>query len=596
MNLDKLSKNIENIVNDISLTEFNLEFYRDGLKELQQRLNEGKFHLAVLGQFKRGKSTLVNTLIGYKILPSSVIPLTAIPTYLYYSENMKARVIFDSAKSKPEEFEGDIDSIKSFIEKYVTEENNPKNKYHVLKVELYLPSKILKDGFVIIDTPGIGSTHKHNTEMTLNFLPQCDGALFVTSVDPPITEVEIDFLRRVKEYATKIYFLLNKIDYLDEDELDTSIKFLHKVLNEQVKLDIDINDILPVSAKKALNGVIKDDERLIKESNFDKLQKILEEFLLKEKTEVLQKAIAKKTLEIVDNIIAQLNILINSFKMPVDELEEKIEKLSKEIENILDEKVYMGDMLKGDQSRIEKLLDEETEKLRQKATKEFIKEIEKVFDEADPKEIKEKVQKYLEEEIPPYFEREFGKFSKEFNKKVSSIMQKYEDKANELIEKIREHAMKLMNIEYVPSASKEGLKMRIKPYWVVQRWETTLEQIAKTIVDTILPKGILKKKLFNRFCKNIELLINSNIENLHWSIFQGIKDTFRQFMYQFDLEMERVIESTKGAVEKAFKLKKDQSVKVEGKVKELQDLVEKMKEYRDKIENFINGGKESVSS
>ena len=53
-------------------------------------------------------------------------------------------------------------------------------------------------GQVLIDTPGIGSTFRHNAQATLNFLPQCDAALFLVSADPPITEVEVDFLKEVR--------------------------------------------------------------------------------------------------------------------------------------------------------------------------------------------------------------------------------------------------------------------------------------------------------------------------------------------------------------------------------------------------------------
>jgi GTPase SAR1 family protein len=64
--------------------EDNLSTFKTNLSELSSRLEQGHFNLAVLGQFKRGKSTLLNSLIGYQILPSSVIPLTAIPTFIYY--------------------------------------------------------------------------------------------------------------------------------------------------------------------------------------------------------------------------------------------------------------------------------------------------------------------------------------------------------------------------------------------------------------------------------------------------------------------------------------------------------------------------------
>ena len=74
---------------------------------------------------------------------------------------------------------------------FVTEKGNPKNKLGVAEVQVDLPAPILTGGVVLIDTPGIGSTYRHNTSATLNFLKQCDAALFLVSADPPITEVEL---------------------------------------------------------------------------------------------------------------------------------------------------------------------------------------------------------------------------------------------------------------------------------------------------------------------------------------------------------------------------------------------------------------------
>ena len=62
--------------------------------ELKTRLHEGRFHLAVLGQFKRGKSTFLNALLGEEILPSSVIPLTAIPTFISSENDCRGKIVF----------------------------------------------------------------------------------------------------------------------------------------------------------------------------------------------------------------------------------------------------------------------------------------------------------------------------------------------------------------------------------------------------------------------------------------------------------------------------------------------------------------------
>ena len=72
--------------------------YAGQLAALEQRLLEGRFHLAVLGQVKRGKSTLINALLGEDVLPSSVVPLTVIPTFIRYGIQRQIRVRFNDGR------------------------------------------------------------------------------------------------------------------------------------------------------------------------------------------------------------------------------------------------------------------------------------------------------------------------------------------------------------------------------------------------------------------------------------------------------------------------------------------------------------------
>ena len=101
--------------------------FSDAIAELKTRLAEERFHLAVLSQFKRGKSTLLNALLGEAILPSSVVPLTAIPTFVRAGETRRALVYFDNGVP-PRAFEADdAGAIREFIAQFVTESGNPKN-------------------------------------------------------------------------------------------------------------------------------------------------------------------------------------------------------------------------------------------------------------------------------------------------------------------------------------------------------------------------------------------------------------------------------------------------------------------------------------
>jgi GTP-binding protein EngB required for normal cell division len=234
---------------------------KDRLVSLRKRFEEGRFHLAVLGQFKRGKSSLLNALLGHALLPTSVVPLTAIPTFVQYGHNLSIYVRYRYGKPADEFVGKPLEEAVKILEGFVTEEGNPKNRLGVTQVDILHPAPILQHGVVLIDTPGIGSTLTHNTHATLNFLPQCDAALFVVSADPPLTEVEAEFLKAVQARVARLFFIFNKIDYLSEKEREASLGFFKKVLAEKMDTKDDY-PIFCVSTRQGLEARVVEDPRL----------------------------------------------------------------------------------------------------------------------------------------------------------------------------------------------------------------------------------------------------------------------------------------------------------------------------------------------
>ena len=174
------------------------------LLSLERKLASNQLHLAVLGQMKRGKSSFINALMGAEILPTGVLPVTAVITEIKYGLVPEAIILYTTGARE----QVDLGTLAD----YITESGNPGNKKQVASVELAYPSPFLESGIILIDTPGIGSTHAHNTRTTEGYLEQVDAGIVVLSVDPPITEVESHFIRNVKEEIPKLFFILNKVD------------------------------------------------------------------------------------------------------------------------------------------------------------------------------------------------------------------------------------------------------------------------------------------------------------------------------------------------------------------------------------------------
>ncbi|MDD3582379.1 MAG: dynamin family protein [Desulfobacca sp.] len=220
------------------------EFQGPGLEQLLDKLRQNRFHLVVLGAFKRGKSTLINALLGDQILPTAIIPLTSVVTILTYGEDLAIEVRFHNGPRRQ--------ISQAELVDYITEKGNPGNRKGVQEVEITYPSEYLKDGVRIIDTPGVGSVYSHNTEVAYNYLPQVDAAVFVVTVDPPLSAAEHEFLRDIRDYVHKLFFVLNKIDYVAETERREALEFTAQVL--QGELAAEQIKIFPMSAKMALDG------------------------------------------------------------------------------------------------------------------------------------------------------------------------------------------------------------------------------------------------------------------------------------------------------------------------------------------------------
>ncbi|HUJ11880.1 MAG TPA: dynamin family protein [Verrucomicrobiae bacterium] len=272
-------------------------------EELMVKLAEDRFTLAVLGQFKRGKSSLMNAIIGRELLPTGVLPLTSAITVLKFGPQERLvveREGFQWAETLP----------LSQLEDYVTERGNPGNQRRVKIATIEVPVPFLRRGLEFVDTPGVGSAIVANTATTYAFVPQCDAVLFVTSVDTPLTSVELEFLKEIRQYVHKIFFVLNKTDLLAEPECHEVLEFVTQTIREQ--MGAASQRVFPLSCKLAVAGQ--------EGSGLPALQDELARFLSDEKMETFLTSIAERALQLseIETDDARLPAIRNSLCESLD--------------------------------------------------------------------------------------------------------------------------------------------------------------------------------------------------------------------------------------------------------------------------------------
>ena len=211
-------------------------------RELAGRVSEGRFYVACVGQFKRGKSTLLNALVGQPVLPTGVVPVTSAVTVMRHGPAPASRVWFADGRS--------LDVDPSRIGEYVSESDNPGNEKGVRVVEVFLPSPLLEQGMCLVDTPGLGSVFDANSEVTRNFVPHVDAALLVIGADPPISGDELGLVEAVVEKVDHVVLVLNKADRVSSEESEEAARFAAQVLSRRLRRPIGA--ILRVSAAERL--------------------------------------------------------------------------------------------------------------------------------------------------------------------------------------------------------------------------------------------------------------------------------------------------------------------------------------------------------
>lgn len=171
---------------------------------------EETLNVAVFGRFKAGKSSFLNCLVGRDLLPVGVIPVTSVVGEIRYGARERADIRFLDGHTE----EVPVEEIGA----YVDEARNPENRKQVALVSVELPTLARFRGIRFVDTPGLESVLSHNTEASLEWLPNVGLAIVAVGVDPPLSQRDIELIRQLSRYTPNISLLLTKIDVLQENE------------------------------------------------------------------------------------------------------------------------------------------------------------------------------------------------------------------------------------------------------------------------------------------------------------------------------------------------------------------------------------------
>lgn len=317
----------------------------EALEEVTNRLKTSRFSLAVVGEFKRGKSTFINALLGKDILPSDLLPCSATLNRVTYGLEPHVEVFFkDGGQERVA-----IDQLANYVTKL--DPDAEEMAARVREAVVHYPVAYCQNNVDIIDTPGLNDDSSM-TDVTLSVLPTVDAAILVVMALSPFSEYERDFLENklLTSDLGRVLFVVSAIDRLNSPEdadkvvkavRDRIKKYVVKRAEEQFGAEspelqaylqkIGEPKVFGLSAYQALQGRQKGDAELVERSRFAVFERELEKFLATERGAVTLQIPLTRAAQACLEVRRALDIKEKSLSMQQEEFTAAFEQAQKEI-------------------------------------------------------------------------------------------------------------------------------------------------------------------------------------------------------------------------------------------------------------------------
>ena len=258
----------------------NLEETGKNLEASRKKLEERKFAVGILGEFKRGKSTVINSLLEKEIMPADILPTSATMNRVTYDMTPHVELLMRDGTV----MEIGIDELPDYVTKL--DERREAQAALVEEAIVYYPCKFCQNGVDIVDTPGLNDDERMS-RITEEIIPKLDVVIMVLVHDSPFSSSEADFVlnKLMTSDLGRILFLVNKIDTLRrESDRVRAIENIKSRIQEKVlestkriygegsqeyqdtKRKLGNIKVFPFSALDALDGKLEGDPELIAKS------------------------------------------------------------------------------------------------------------------------------------------------------------------------------------------------------------------------------------------------------------------------------------------------------------------------------------------
>lgn len=498
-----------------------------------ERFAGGRFHVACVGQFKRGKSTLLNALIGEPILPTGVVPVTSVVTVLRFGTKRTARVRFTDGAERAIP----IDSLAA----YVSEEQNPENEKQVDAVEVFAPATLLESGMCLVDTPGVGSVFAGGSRATRAFVPQIDAALVVLGADPPISGEELALVEEVAGQVDTLILVLSKADRLSEAERHEAARFTTRVL--ETRLGRSLDPIVQVSPAERLagHGPARD---------WDLLVGRLTDLARHEGTELV-KAAEERTLGLLaGRLLRGIDEQLGALRRPLEETEHRFEELRQstaDLDRALQDLRYL---LTAEQDRVSRSLTQGRARFLPRALAEALAELQTAargLPDTSPAEFRERLLEVARDIARRRLDRWLEEQQPVAERDYREAAQRFVDLANAFLLSRFESARALGLDQLPPPVGAEsGLRVGGHLFYTDLLHLTTSSPLT-WLLDVMRPRS----RALAHATVYLERLLTSNSSRIQNDLIQRVAESRQQLEVDIRSRLSEALEVVGQALERA---------------------------------------------
>lgn len=516
------------------------------LDALRDKLAGRIFNLVVVGEFKRGKSSVVNALLGADVLPTGVVPLTSIVTILRHGDSPSGTVTFNDGRQESIEL--------ARLPEFVTERGNPKNAKQVREVEVSFPAPWLGHGFRLVDTPGIGSTYRHNTDVTYDYLPQADAVIFVVSVDQPASRSEIKFLKDIHAYASRIFCLLNKIDHLSASELHESVAFSTAAVREALGADVPV---FPVSARMAIEA--RGDSAALPwtPSGFAAFDTALRRFLQQDSGAVWIDSVRRNLARLLAGCRLGAELELEALAAPLEKLEQNLNAFDAKKTETLQARSDLDALLEADTRKLIKdKVEPDIAVFKRELTQRLEAELPKWFEEVRPQHeisLEEALERHIVDEVRRAFDsfrkREDSAVNQDFDHICGRFWQRIQAATDELMR----YSAELFSIRFEPVAAEPLRQARSRFYYKFWQEPPTLLRLGSALTR-LLPGALGRSLILRRARRRVAELVEMQSGRLRHDSEQRALRAMRETRGEMLGRIEATIEAIESAIDKGRKL------------------------------------------